>query len=247
MKAVARPALAVARFAAAYARHRRLRPQRESRAPAPVLRDFSGSDRAGDALDAGARRQDRRRAREGRHRRTRIRSRDGGSGHAIGLLRYTRSKVSKRVLMLITMSAGMVLGASGKVVTLCDLSDHREVEGTEVSLRGRIGFTMHGAAFIGESCKNGPPGVALLFPATAHSPKVDFGLDSRALDQLGPFFRLTGGSAVACGVLKGKLFYKKHFHLHQYGAGPQGNGYGSRGALRWGFVIRSVEEIQACQ
>ena len=76
MKAVPDQLVAVAGRAAAYARHRRLRAQRESRAFAQVLRDLGGSDRAGDAFGAGARRQDRRRAREGRDRRTRIRSRD---------------------------------------------------------------------------------------------------------------------------------------------------------------------------
>jgi len=150
-------------------------------------------------------------------------------------------------LILFTMSARIMLGGSSSEITLCDLKDHRTVEGTEVSLRGRIGFTRHGAAFFEESCKNSPPGVALLFPGAAHNPKVDFALDSRALGQLSPFFRPTGGSAIACGVLNGKLFYKKKFHLHQEGAGPQGNGYGSRGALRWGLVIRSVDEIHGCQ
>jgi hypothetical protein len=153
----------------------------------------------------------------------------------------------RSVLALITMIAGIMLGASSKEITLCDLRDHGAVEGNEVSLRGRIGFTMHGAGFLRESCKNSPPGVALLYPGVSHSPKVDFEMDSRSLDQLRPFYRITGASAIACGVLKGKLFYKKHFYLHQEGAGPQGNGYGSRGALRWGLVIRSVEEIHDCQ
>lgn len=153
----------------------------------------------------------------------------------------------RSVLALITMSTGIVLGASSKEITLCDLRGHGTVEGTEISLRGRIGFTMHGAAFLQESCKNSPPGVALLDPGASHNPKVDFEMDSRSLDQLRPFYRITGGAAIACGVLNGKLFYKKNFQLHQEGAGPQGNGYGSRGALRWGLIIRSVEEIRACQ
>jgi hypothetical protein len=50
---------------------------------------------------------------------------------------------------------------------------------------------------------------------------------------LSPFFRINGGVAIACGVLEGRLRYKRRFHLRQTGDGPQGNGYGSRGALRW--------------
>lgn len=149
--------------------------------------------------------------------------------------------------MLFIMSAGIMLGASDKMITLCDLRDHRGVEAAEVSVRGRMGFTRHGGAFLEESCKDSPPGVALLFPGAVYSPKVDFDLDPGAIDQLRPFFRINGGAAIACGVLNGKMFYKKKFHLHQVGGGPQGNGYGSGGALRWALVIRSVEEIHGCQ
>jgi len=52
------------------------------------------------------------------------------------------------MLVLFTMSAVIVLGASSKEITLCDLRDHRTVEGMDVSLCGRVGFNMHGAAFI---------------------------------------------------------------------------------------------------
>ncbi len=153
-----------------------------------------------------------------------------------------------RVLQFIVISAGIALGAPGKEITVCDLTSYKSIEGAQVSIRGHVGFTMHGAAFLDESCQKSPPGIALLYPdpGTANSPKVDFALDPKALDPLKPFFRTTGGSAVACGVLNGRLFYKKRFRLHQEGAGPQGNGFGPRGALRWALVIQSIGEIHAC-
>ena len=58
MKALAGSTRAVARLAAAFARHRRFRAQRKSRAPAPLLRDFRRGDRAGDARGAGQNRRD---------------------------------------------------------------------------------------------------------------------------------------------------------------------------------------------
>src|SRR5262249_40610461 len=131
-------------------------------------------------------------------------------------------------------------------LTLCDL-DERTWAGKQASLSGRIAFTRHGGAFVGESCTSSPPGVALLFPNSSTSPKVEFEVDPQSLQQLSQFFRPAGRTTTACGTLTGKIFYKKNFHMRHPGGGAQGNGYGARGALRWGFVLQSVLEIHTCE
>ena len=141
--------------------------------------------------------------------------------------------------------ATVAFGA-GKQITLCDLAKAGAFNGSQVSIQGRIAFTMHGVAFVAASCKGSPPGVAVLTPGAENSPKVEFQVDPHTPERLAPFIRPTGGSAVGCGVLNGMLFYKKNFHIRQEGAGPQGNGYGPRRALRWGLVLQSVSEIHAC-
>jgi len=138
------------------------------------------------------------------------------------------------------------LCAAENEITLCDLVLYRAFAGKSVSIRGRIGFTMHGVAFLPSSCKNSPPGVAVLTPGNANTPSVDYILENRDLQLLAPFLRPSGGAAVACGVLSGRIFYKKDFELQQSGGGPEGNGYGPRGALRWALVLSSVKEIRAC-
>src|SRR5579864_6461041 len=86
--------------------------------------------------------------------------------------------------------------AADREITLCDFADGRALEGKDVSIRGKIAFTAHGMAFMGESCKYSPPGVAVILPNSGAEPKVDFKLDQQSLQQLVPFFRLTGGSAI---------------------------------------------------
>ena len=151
------------------------------------------------------------------------------------------------LFQLFLLGTAVVFGATDREITLCDLGNPSSFEGGRVSIRGRIGFTMHGTAFLPEPCKNSLPGVAVLFPGKENSPNVEFVLDPQALARLSPFFGPTGGSSTACGVLTGQLFYKRDFRVRQEGGGPQGNGYGPRGALRWGFVIESVREIHACK
>ena len=152
------------------------------------------------------------------------------------------------LLQVFVLAAGITLGAANQDITVCDLVNHAEAfDGKTVRLRGRIAFTMHGIAVLGESCKNSPQGVAVLTPGGDHSPQVDFSLDSQASERLAPFIRSTGGGAIACGVLGGRLFHKKGFRLRQEGAGPQGNGFGSRGVLPWALVLQSVVEIRPCE
>jgi hypothetical protein len=147
------------------------------------------------------------------------------------------------LIQLFVLSATALLGAADKEITLCDLADHKSFEGKHVVISGRIVFWMHGTAYLPGACKNGPPGLAVLLPNGEASPKIE----AEVLQRLSPFFRINGGTTTACGTLSGQLLYKRHFHLRHPGAGPQGNGYGSRGALRWGLVVDSVGELRTCE
>ena len=64
--------------------------------------------------------------------------------------------------------------------------------------------------------------------------------------RLRPFFRTTGGQAIACGVFSGQVFYKKGFHLKSSGGITVGNGFGEHGTLQAAFVLQSVAEIRVC-
>jgi hypothetical protein len=63
---------------------------------------------------------------------------------------------------------------------------------------------------------------------------------------LRPFYRFTGGAAIACAVLSGQVFYKKGFRLRHIGGFPMGNGYGEDGRLQRAFVLQAVDEIHSC-
>ena len=112
---------------------------------------------------------------------------------------------------------------------------------------GRILFTMHGAFLTTDSCPDDSDDVVILYPNVEGTPSVIFNLEANALDQLKPFFRPAGGTATACGILDGQVFYKKGFRSKREGAGPYGNGFGPRGAFRVSFVLHSVMEIRACK
>ena len=155
------------------------------------------------------------------------------------------TKPNIRLLVLAGLTMGLAYGEEGKELDLCEVFNPAAFSNRHVSVRARMGFTMHGMYLL-SNCKVAKPDMAVLYPGGRGAPPVGFELDPQATSRLAPFFRLTGGSAIACGVLNGTVTYKKHFRLHSAGAGPMGNGYGSRGALRWGFVIQSVVEIHAC-
>jgi hypothetical protein len=149
-----------------------------------------------------------------------------------------------------TYPASSVPERINEPISVCDLIKPAPFLGKLVSIKARMLFTPHGGYLLAESCshkvKKYADDVALLWPGTENAPKVQFNIDSHANQMLGPFLRPNGGTATACATLTGQVFYKRFFYLHQYGAGPQGNGYGSRGALRRGFVIQSIIEIQPC-
>jgi len=132
-----------------------------------------------------------------------------------------------------------VVCAATADTTVCNLVRPQEYEGRRISIRGAFGFTRHGGIIISASCPQRVDPIALLILSNS--------MDSKAIESLGGYFRVNGGVATACGVLSGQVVVKKHFRLRHSGGGPQGNGYGSRGAFRTGFVIQSVIEIHDCQ
>jgi len=106
---------------------------------------------------------------------------------------------------------------------------------------------MHGVSLFSSACATkGQHAANLMLPGDKDSPPVSFKLDQNAMARLKPFFRTTGGQAIACGVFSGQVFYKKGFRLKRFGGDSIGNGFGENGRLRAAFVLRSIEEIHAC-
>jgi hypothetical protein len=137
-------------------------------------------------------------------------------------------------------------GAPTGNITVCDLKP-RAFEGRLISVKGRLLFTMHGAYLLGDSCASrGQHSAALAYPGDQGAPSVRFRLDPTALSQLRPFFRTTGGQAIACGAFSGEVFYKVGFHLRKFGDIAVGNGFGENGALQATFVLQSVVDIHPC-
>ena len=149
-----------------------------------------------------------------------------------------------RCIVLILVFAAT---AAARDLTTCDFSRRSDLVGRIISVSARIGFTMHGAYLLSDSCAGRAEGAALLFPKDTGTPPVSFEIDPGALTSLSPFFRLTGGAATACGVLRGQLVAKNRFHLRQAGAAPVGNGFGSRGAFRYAFILQSVTDVRSCE
>jgi hypothetical protein len=154
-----------------------------------------------------------------------------------------------RPLAYILLVAIAGIGAA-RGVTICDLKPP-VYSGKPILLSTRMLFTMHGAYLLGDQCPgSGQHAAALLFPGEEGAPPVSFELEQSAVSRLRPFYRTTGGSAVACAVLSGQVFYKKGFRLRHAGAGgdvPIGNGYGEDGRLQRAFVLEAVQEIHGCK
>lgn len=151
------------------------------------------------------------------------------------------------LIHLIVLASSVCGAATADEVTPCDLMRPKAFLSKTVSITGRVVFTMHGAFLVSDRCPNQAQDVVILFPGAEGTPVVNFDLDPHAAELLRPFFRPTGGTTSACGVLFGEVFYRTRFHSRIEGAGPQGNGFGPRGAFRLAFVLRSVQEIRACK
>jgi hypothetical protein len=152
----------------------------------------------------------------------------------------------KMICLMAVLSSLVALGGTNEELTICQLANTKASYEKVVSVRARMGFTMHGMFLVGDdACKGNTDDIVLLFP-NLDGPPVDFELDTHAREKLSPFFSPTGGVAMACGVVEGRLFKKQGFRAVQRGAGPQGNGFGPRGSFSLAFVLRSVTEIRAC-
>ena len=149
-----------------------------------------------------------------------------------------------RCMVLISV---VVATAAARNLTTCDFGRPSDLAGRVISVSTRIGFTMHGAYLLSDSCAGRAEDAVLLFPKTAGTPPVNFEIDPSAVGSLSPFFKPTGGTATACGVLRGQVVVKNRFHRGKAGAGPVGNGFGSRGAFRYAFVLQSVTEVHSCE
>jgi hypothetical protein len=151
------------------------------------------------------------------------------------------------LLSIIAVNAGIALASGGAEISTCDLLRPDGLLGKSVTVAGRAIFTMHGTFLTSDPCSDHSQDIVILYPKIEGTPEVSFGLDPRALETLKPFFRPSGGSASACVVLTGQVFYKKRFHSKAEGAGLQGNGFGPRGAFRLAFVLQSVKEAHTCK
>ena|ERR1041385_5871558 len=131
-------------------------------------------------------------------------------------------------------------------ISICDFVHPRKLTGKRITINAMMAFGSHGAYVFSDSCASNVPGAVVLYPKFYRTPRVTFDLDPQVDQLLKPFYRPLGGVAYACGNFTGQLFYKRIFWSRMLGAGPQGNGYGSRGASRLAFVLQSVSEIHAC-
>lgn len=128
------------------------------------------------------------------------------------------------LLVFMVLTASLAYGG-GKEVGLCDVFHPAAFDSQQVAIQGRISFTRHGMFLLSDECKGAKPNVVVLFPHVDGTPQVGYGLDPQVNSQLTPFVRPTGGTATACGVLDGTIFYKKNFRSQDAGAGPTGNGF----------------------
>jgi len=132
-------------------------------------------------------------------------------------------------------------------LSFCEIKDPERFASKIISVTTEVGFTPHGTFLLTDTCKRkSAEDAVVMYPKLGTAPEVSFDLDEGALQLLGPFFRPSGGVSRACGTFEGQLFYRKNFRLRHFGGGPQGNGFGPRGAYRLAFVMKSVQEIRPC-
>jgi len=148
------------------------------------------------------------------------------------------------IIRIVIMSAQIVAGGSN--LSVCSLQHAEAFLSPRVAVTGVLAFTNHGIFLVSDPCGKDAEDVVILFPKTDDAPKVDFDLDPPVEQMLRPFVRPIGRSTYACATLSGQLFQKTDFRVRSVGAGPEGNGFGPRGAFRLALVIQSVTEIHVC-
>jgi hypothetical protein len=151
-----------------------------------------------------------------------------------------------REIILLVGSTILLHGAQG-ALKVCDIEHPVPFQGTVVAIESRALFTIHGAFLSMDGCPDQSFDIVILYPGIEGTPPTNFKLAPGTLEQLKPFYRTNGGTAAACGVLRGQVFYKKHFRSKRFGAGPVGDGFGPRGAFKVAFVLESVVDIHQCK
>jgi hypothetical protein len=136
------------------------------------------------------------------------------------------------------------------LISACEFANPNQITGKNVWVTGKLDFTMHGVALYSDSCPSGMlEGAVLLFPGEPNTPSVEFQLDARALEVLGPFFRVSGGEAIACATIKGKFLNRGvsiSSLVRRILGVPRIDGFGPVGSFSNAFVIQSVREVKSC-
>lgn len=164
---------------------------------------------------------------------------------SVYLLKVLRVSVASTIFLALCCVS--LFAQQARATTICDLQA-RAYDGGRISLNTRMLFTMHGSYLLGDKCPGrAQHSAALLFPGVEGAPQVPFELDPTAISKLRPFYRTTGGSAIACAVLSGEVIYKKGFRLRHIGGVAVGNGYGEDGRLQRAFILEAVQMIHGCE
>jgi hypothetical protein len=173
-----------------------------------------------------------------------------GKGSSTIINDLTKTGIAMRAitfLQFVLFSGIITFVSAGSELSTCDLMHPKTPLGKPIIIAARALFTRHGTFLTSDTCSDHSQDIVILYPKLAGTPEVSFELDSQAIDLLKSFFRPNGGTTSACGIFSGQVFYKRDFHSKESGGGPQGNGFGPRGAFRLAFVLRSVNEIRSCK
>jgi hypothetical protein len=155
--------------------------------------------------------------------------------------------MQKIALLFFGLFAPLLACAAENELNICDLQRPGSFSGRVIVVKGRLGFTSHGMFLLSNgNCSRKSEDIVVMLPHSSGVPAVSFELDGSALAMLRPYMRPTGGTATACGVINGELFSKKGLKVRREGGGPQGDGFGPRGAFSLGLVLKSIIEIRPC-
>jgi len=148
-------------------------------------------------------------------------------------------------LAVLGLTIGVATGVCAEL-SICEVQRPSTSASEIVSIRGRLGFTSHGIFLLATDCGGKAEDAVVLFPGVTGTPPVPFALDDGTRVALRSYVRPTGGTATACALVRGQVFHKKNLKTRREGAGLQGNGFGPRGAFDIAVVVKSIEEIRAC-